>query len=107
MSKIIKKYLTFLEREYGRPPFGPGAQDYYGQDVEGPGEFEDAEKPKRGEKKRYFWKKKSLEEIKMLYEFEKIQEGDNLKCNICGRIVHVKEAGQGPLICCNLPMEVL
>jgi hypothetical protein len=37
--------------------FGPGAQDYYGQDVEGPGEFEDAEKPEPEEKKRkYYWR---------------------------------------------------
>lgn len=47
------------------------------------------------------------QEIRLLYEFEKIEEGDTLKCNVCGRIVHVKEAGRGPLICCNLPMEVL
>lgn len=29
------------------------------------------------------------------------------KCNICGNVVEVLEAGVGELVCCNQPMELL
>ena len=29
------------------------------------------------------------------------------KCNICGNVVSVLEAGQGDLVCCGQPMELL
>ena len=44
--------------------------------------------------------------IKYIYEFEKIEKGHTLKCNICKREVLVQIAGQGPLMCCIKPMEV-
>jgi desulfoferrodoxin-like iron-binding protein len=32
------------------------------------------------------------------------KEGQIFKCNICGNVVVVKEAGGGELICCGEPM---
>lgn len=29
------------------------------------------------------------------------------KCNVCGNIVEVLHAGQGELVCCGQPMELL
>lgn len=37
---------------------------------------------------------------------QKIVEGDNVKCDNCGRVVKVLEEGKGQLICCGLPMRV-
>jgi len=37
---------------------------------------------------------------------KRIVEGDNLKCEICGRIVKVYFEGKGPLICCGKPMKI-
>ena len=33
--------------------------------------------------------------------------GEVYKCNICGNIVYVLEAGDGDLICCGEEMELL
>lgn len=47
----------------------------------------------------------SLDDIlKRVYNEQVIQEGDNLKCEVCGRVVLVQEKGVGPLICCGKPM---
>ena len=35
---------------------------------------------------------------------EKINHGDKLKCDICGREVTVNVRGKGDLICCGKPM---
>lgn len=113
MSNKIKLYLKYLNEKgkpAGRPPFGPGAQDYYGQDVGGPGEFEDAEFPEKGEKKRkYYWKEGLVPDLDTYSQFvdQKIVEGDNLHCRVCGRLVKVYEQGKGQLICCGLPMIVI
>ena len=45
---------------------------------------------------------KYLEQIQLEQE---INEGDTLKCEICGRVVTVEESGKGPLICCGKPMN--
>lgn len=42
--------------------------------------------------------------LKRIYNEQVIQEGDNLKCEVCGRVVLVQEKGKGPLICCGKPM---
>ena len=34
----------------------------------------------------------------------KYNGGDILKCEVCGNIVEVKEAGPGTIICCGQPM---
>lgn len=44
-----------------------------------------------------------LEHIQL--EQDMIEEGDVLKCSICGRVVSVEEQGKGPLICCGKPMD--
>ncbi len=31
--------------------------------------------------------------------------GETYKCEICGNVVEVKEAGGGELVCCGQPME--
>ena len=31
--------------------------------------------------------------------------GEIYKCEICGNVVEVKEAGDGELVCCGQPME--
>lgn len=31
--------------------------------------------------------------------------GETYKCEICGNVVEVKEAGEGELVCCGQPME--
>lgn len=36
-----------------------------------------------------------------------IQRSQVYKCNICGNIVEVLEAGGGQLVCCGQPMELL
>lgn len=46
----------------------------------------------------------TLEEAKKRTE---IVEGDNLKCEVCGRIVKVYEQGKGPLICCGKEMKII
>jgi len=33
--------------------------------------------------------------------------GEKYKCNICGNVVSVIEAGKGELVCCGQPMELL
>ena len=33
------------------------------------------------------------------------ETGENYKCNVCGMVVEVKEAGGGELVCCDQPME--
>ncbi|MBI4709104.1 MAG: desulfoferrodoxin FeS4 iron-binding domain-containing protein [Candidatus Portnoybacteria bacterium] len=33
--------------------------------------------------------------------------GQIYKCNICGNVVKVLEAGDGELVCCGQPMELL
>jgi desulfoferrodoxin-like iron-binding protein len=35
------------------------------------------------------------------------QVGELWKCEICGNVVEVKEAGGGELICCGEPMKLL
>jgi len=35
------------------------------------------------------------------------KEGQVFKCEICGNIVIVKEAGGGELICCGEPMQLV
>jgi desulfoferrodoxin-like iron-binding protein len=35
------------------------------------------------------------------------KEGQVFKCEICGNIVVVKEAGGGELICCGEPMQLV
>jgi desulfoferrodoxin-like iron-binding protein len=31
----------------------------------------------------------------------------NYKCNVCGNLVKIFQAGQGTLICCGQPMELI
>ncbi|MBM3241730.1 desulfoferrodoxin FeS4 iron-binding domain-containing protein [Candidatus Poribacteria bacterium] len=33
--------------------------------------------------------------------------GEIYKCEICGNVVEVKEAGGGELVCCGEPMELV
>lgn len=33
--------------------------------------------------------------------------GEVYKCNVCGNVVEVKEAGGGELVCCGQPMELV
>ncbi|NQS88249.1 desulfoferrodoxin FeS4 iron-binding domain-containing protein [Patescibacteria group bacterium] len=33
--------------------------------------------------------------------------GQNYKCNVCGNIVEVKNAGAGELVCCNQLMQLV
>lgn len=35
------------------------------------------------------------------------QKGDIYRCNICGNVVSVLEAGDGELVCCGEPMELV
>ena len=35
-----------------------------------------------------------------------IVEGDNLRCDVCGRLVKVYVEGKGPLICCGKNMKI-
>ncbi len=35
------------------------------------------------------------------------KQGEVYRCNICGNIVEVKAGGQGQLVCCGAPMELL
>jgi len=35
------------------------------------------------------------------------QVGQIYKCNLCGNLVEVKQAGAGELVCCNQPMELI
>lgn len=35
------------------------------------------------------------------------EKGRVYRCNICGNVVHVLEAGAGELVCCGEPMELL
>jgi superoxide reductase len=35
------------------------------------------------------------------------QKGEVYRCNICGNVVEVKQGGQGELVCCGQPMELL
>jgi len=42
--------------------------------------------------------------LKRIYNEQVIQEGDNLKCEVCGREVLIQEKGKGPLICCGKEM---
>jgi desulfoferrodoxin-like iron-binding protein len=46
-----------------------------------------------------------------IWEFERIMvnvsdEGQVFKCEICGNVVVVKEAGGGELVCCGEPMQL-
>jgi desulfoferrodoxin-like iron-binding protein len=34
----------------------------------------------------------------------KYNDGEILKCEICGNVVEVKEVGPGTIICCGQPM---
>jgi len=34
------------------------------------------------------------------------KKGETYKCNICGNVVNVVEAGAGTLVCCGEPMEL-
>jgi len=47
--------------------------------------------------------------LNMLQEWDEpeIQEGDHMRCEICGREATITKAGQGPLICCGQPMTDL
>ena len=40
-----------------------------------------------------------------LMEPDKIDTGDKMHCSVCGRVVEVKKAGTGPLICCGKHMD--
>ncbi len=31
--------------------------------------------------------------------------GETYKCDLCGNVVEVKEAGEGELVCCGEPMK--
>ncbi len=35
---------------------------------------------------------------------EQIDQGDRLKCDVCGREITVNVSGKGDLICCGKPM---
>ncbi|MFP4349541.1 MAG: desulfoferrodoxin FeS4 iron-binding domain-containing protein [Thermodesulfobacteriota bacterium] len=32
------------------------------------------------------------------------EKGQVYKCEVCGQVVEVKEAGEGELVCCDQPM---
>ncbi len=34
------------------------------------------------------------------------EKGQVYKCEACGQVVEVKEAGEGELVCCGQPMEL-
>ena len=34
------------------------------------------------------------------------QKGQEYKCDVCGNVVEVLEAGQGQLVCCGQPMRL-
>jgi desulfoferrodoxin-like iron-binding protein len=34
------------------------------------------------------------------------ENGETYKCEICGMVVEVKEAGGGELVCCDQPMTL-
>ncbi len=34
------------------------------------------------------------------------EKGQVYKCEACGQVVEVKEAGAGELVCCDQPMEL-
>jgi desulfoferrodoxin-like iron-binding protein len=33
------------------------------------------------------------------------ETGETYRCDVCGMVVEVKEAGGGELVCCDQPME--
>ena len=33
------------------------------------------------------------------------KKGDTMKCEVCGRTVHLLNNGKGPLLCCGQPMK--
>lgn len=33
------------------------------------------------------------------------ESGDVYRCDVCGMVVKVQEAGEGELVCCGQPME--
>nr|QNO49816.1 hypothetical protein DBPBNLAN_00026 [Methanosarcinales archaeon ANME-2c ERB4]QNO49955.1 hypothetical protein FNHNGOKL_00023 [Methanosarcinales archaeon ANME-2c ERB4] len=35
------------------------------------------------------------------------EKGEVYRCNICGNVVQVLEAGDGELVCCGVPMELV
>jgi desulfoferrodoxin-like iron-binding protein len=41
-----------------------------------------------------------------LYMVNVSKEGQVFRCEICGNVVIVKEAGGGELICCGEPMQL-
>jgi len=51
---------------------------------------------------RSFVKKSGKGEI-IMAQVKKV--GEIWKCNICGNVVVVKEAGGGELVCCQQPMQ--
>jgi desulfoferrodoxin-like iron-binding protein len=56
-KKPMHKNKDAMTEESAQERMGPLAQSYYGQDVQGPGEMEDAEEePKKGKKDYYYWK---------------------------------------------------
>ena len=42
--------------------------------------------------------------LERIFFQEKINQGDHMKCDICGREVTVNVRGKGDLICCDKPM---
>jgi desulfoferrodoxin-like iron-binding protein len=44
-----------------------------------------------------------MERSKKMVEANKV--GEIFKCEICGNVVEVKEAGGGELVCCGEPMK--
>jgi len=43
---------------------------------------------------------------KNLEVFQMAENGEVYKCEVCGMVVEVKEAGGGELVCCDQPMEL-
>lgn len=33
------------------------------------------------------------------------ETGETYRCDVCGMVIEVKEAGGGELVCCDQPME--